>query len=109
MPASTVAIDGVDAYVEEFSYDPNDPPVVGGVQVLSESEMADYREKIERAEEAGPPQERVVPGRMWSDKVGVPRGVTKAEADSSEVALAQDLSRSQARGFGASDSCNLRR
>ncbi|WP_231598732.1 hypothetical protein [Corynebacterium occultum] len=84
-----VAPEEQDAYVAEFNYDPNDPPVIDGVKGLTEEEIAEVQEKIRQAQASGPPQDEIIPGEMWSDKVGVPEGFDKAEADQSEVAIAE--------------------
>lgn len=44
-----VAVEDREAYVEEFNYDPNDPPVIDGVKGLTETEIAEYQEKIRQA------------------------------------------------------------
>ena len=85
-----VAVEDREAYVEEFNYDPNDPPVIDGVKGLTETEIAEYKQKIRQAEASGPPQDEIVAGHMWSDKVGLPEGVDKADADQSEVAIAKE-------------------
>lgn len=92
-----VAPEEQDAYVAEFHYDPNDPPVIDGVKGLTEEEIAEVQETIRQAEASGPPQDEIIPGEMWSDKVGVPEGFDKAEADQSEVAIAREQSQPQAR------------
>ena len=96
-----VAVEDREAYVEEFEYDPDDPPVIDGVKGLTEAEVAEYKEKIRQAEASGPPQDEVVPGHMWSDKVGIPEGVDKTEADQSEVAIAKEQAQPQARSLRA--------
>lgn len=96
-----VAPEEQDAYVAEFHYDPNDPPVIDGVKGLTEEEIAEVQEKIRQAQASGPPQDEIIPGEMWSDKVGVPEGFDKAEADQSEVAIAEEQSQPQARTFMA--------
>ena len=96
-----VAVEEREAYVEEFNYDPDDPPVIDGVKGLTEAEVAEYKEKIRQAEASGPPQDEIVAGQMWSDKVGLPEGVDKAKADQSEVAIAKERAQPQARDFQA--------
>ena len=88
-----------DAYVTEFQYNAATPSVVDGVGGLTDEEVAEIQETIRQAEASGPPQDEIIPGEMWSDKVGVPEGFDKAEADQSEVAIAKETSQSQARGF----------
>ncbi|MDO5507256.1 MAG: hypothetical protein Q4F64_02855 [Corynebacterium casei] len=96
-----VAVEDREAYVEEFNYDPNDPPVIDGVKGLTETEIAEYKQKIRQAEASGPPQDEIVAGQMWSDKVGIPEGVDKADADQSEVAIAKEQAQPQARSLRA--------
>lgn len=86
-----------DSYVTEFQYDADNPPVVDGVGSLTDEEIAEVQDKIRQAEASGPPQDEIVPGQMWSDKVGVPEGYDKAEADRAEVAIAKEQSQPQAR------------
>ena len=96
-----VAVEDRDAYVEEFNYDPDAPPVIDGVKGLTEAEVAEYKEKIRQAEASGPPQDEIVAGQMWSDKVGLPEGVDKADADQSEVAIAKERAQPQTRSLRA--------
>ncbi|MGO2693845.1 LGFP repeat-containing protein [Corynebacterium casei] len=96
-----VAVEDREAYVEEFNYDPDDPPVIDGVKGLTEAEVAEYKEKIRQAEASGPPQDEIAPGHMWSDKVGIPEGVDKAEADHSEVAIAKERAQPQSHSLRA--------
>lgn len=94
-----IAPEDRDTYVSEFQYDANNPPVVDGVGGLTEAEIAEIQDKIQQAEASGPPQDEIIPGRMWSDKVGIPEGYDKTEADRSEVAIATEQSHPQARTF----------
>lgn len=94
-PERVVAPEESDDYVTEFYVDPANPPVIDGVPTLTEDEIDEYRDKILQAEASGPPQDEIVPGQMWSDKVGLPEGVDKAEADQSEVTIARDQSQPQ--------------
>ncbi len=84
-----------DDYVAEFYVDPDNPPVIDGVRGFTEAEIDEYRDKARQAEASGPPQDEITPGEMWSDKVGLPEGVDKAEADQSEVAIAREQSQPQ--------------
>lgn len=96
-----IAPEDRDTYVSEFQYDVNNPPVVDGVGGLTEAEIAEIQDKIQQAEASGPPQDEIIPGQMWSDKVGIPEGYDKTEADRSEVAIATEQSQPQARTFMA--------
>lgn len=96
-PEQIVAPQDRDAYVTEFHYDPSNPPVIDGVKGPTDKEITEVQDKIRQAEASGPPQDEIIPGQMWSDKVGVPEGYDKAEADRSEVAIAKEQSQPQAR------------
>lgn len=71
------------------------PPVVDGVGGFNEDEIAEFQDKVRQAEASGPPQDEIIPGQMWSDKVGLPEGVNKAEADEAEVTIAREQSQPQ--------------
>jgi uncharacterized protein with LGFP repeats len=96
-----VAPEERDAYVTEFHVDPDNPPVIDGVRGFTEAEINEYRDKARQAEASGPPQEEITPGQMWSDKVGLPEGADKTEADESEVAIAREQSQQQTMGLRA--------
>lgn len=96
-----VTVEDREAYVEEFNYDPDDPPVIDGVKGLTEAEVAEYKVKIRQAVASGPPQDEIVAGHMWSDKVGIPEGVDKADADQSEVAIAKEQTQPHTRSLRA--------
>lgn len=86
----TIAPEDIDAYVAEFEQDPHVTPVVDGVGGISDAELAEYHELVRATQEAGNPETELVPGEMWSDTVGLPPSVDKADADAAEIAIATE-------------------
>ncbi len=85
-----VAPEERDAYVAEFEQDPVVPPVVDGVGGITDEELAAFHDMVRATEAAGEPQPDIVDGQMWSDTVGLPLGVEKADADLAEVQIASE-------------------
>lgn len=94
-----------DAYVQQFHHEGNTPPVVDGVGGYTEQEIAEIHEAIRQAQESGAPNEELIPGEMWSDKVELPVTIDKAAADEAEIAIAQQQSQPQTRGLAAAAAC----
>lgn len=86
----TIAPEEIDAYVAEFQKDPVIPPVVDGVGGATDAELATYHDLVRATHAAGDPETEQVPGEMWSDTVGLPTGVDKADADAAEIAIATE-------------------
>ncbi|AKK08668.1 LGFP repeat-containing protein [Corynebacterium testudinoris] len=86
----TVTPDEIDAYVAEYEQDPHVTPVVDGVGGISDAELAAYHDLVRATQEAGEPETSLVPGEMWSDTIGLPADVSKADADAAEIAIATE-------------------
>lgn len=94
-----------DAYVQQFHHEGDTPPVVDGLGGYTEEEVAEIHEAIRQAQESGAPNDELIPGQMWSDKVELPSTIDKAAADEAEIAIAQQQSQPQARGLAAAAAC----
>lgn len=91
-----ISLEEYDGYSAEFIEKPDKSDDIESVTGIPEEEIAEFQEMILEVETAGPPQSEIIPGLMWSDKVGVPEGVDKADADRAEVAIARERSQMQA-------------
>ncbi|AST21844.1 hypothetical protein KIQ_002120 [Corynebacterium glutamicum ATCC 14067] len=94
-----------ESYVQQFHHDGDTPPVVDGVGGYTEEEIAEIHEAIRQAQDSGAPNDELIPGQMWSDKVELPATIDKAAADEAEIAIAQQQSQPQARGLAAAAAC----
>ncbi|ALC05187.1 hypothetical protein CDES_03675 [Corynebacterium deserti GIMN1.010] len=94
-----------ESYVQQFHHEGDTPPVVDGVGGYTEQEIAEIHEAIRQAQESGTPNEELIPGEMWSDKVELPSTIDKAAADEAEIAIAQQQAQPQARGLAAAAAC----
>lgn len=86
----TVTPDEIDAYVAEYEQDPHVTPVVDGVGGVSDTELAAYHDLVRATQAAGEPETSLAPGEMWSDTIGIPADVSKADADAAEIAIATE-------------------
>lgn len=78
-----------ESYAQQFHHEGDTPPVVDGVGGYTEQEVAEIHEAIRQAQESGAPNDELIPGQMWSDKVELPSTIDKAAADEAEIAIAQ--------------------
>lgn len=100
-PNQVVTPEQQDSYIQQFHHEGDTPPVVDGVGGYTDAEIAEIHDAIQQAQESGAPNDKLIPGEMWSDKVELPATIDKAAADEAEIAIAQQQSQPQARALAA--------
>lgn len=84
-------------------YDPENPPMIDGQPVLSESEIARLQEEMKVTTEQ-PAKPEDTPGEMWADKVDLPDDIDREQAVEAETTIAKENT-SRKRGKRAASSC----
>lgn len=64
---------------------------IDGVGGIADAEIVEFREAAAPVIHQQPPMKEIIEGDMWSDQVDLPRWVDKAEADSAELIIADEL------------------